>query len=74
MIDLIDLKHRYIDEKKNLKNIINNILKKGSFVLTEEVAEFEKNITKFTGTKYCLGLNSGTDALMMSLMVSGIKS
>ncbi len=73
MIDLIDLKLRYKEEKKDLKKIIDNILKKANFVLTEEVSEFEKSIAKYTNTKYCLGLNSGTDALMMSLMVSGIK-
>ena len=73
MIDLIDLKLRYKEEKKDLKVIIDNILKNAHFVLTEEVSEFEKSIAKYTNTKYCLGLNSGTDALMMSLMVSGIK-
>jgi Predicted pyridoxal phosphate-dependent enzyme apparently involved in regulation of cell wall biogenesis len=73
LIDLIDLKLRYKEEKKDLKVIIDNILKNAHFVLTEEVSEFEKSIAKYTNTKYCLGLNSGTDALMMSLMVSGIK-
>ena len=34
---------------------------------------FEKDITKFTKSKYCLGLNSGTDAIMMGLWAAGIK-
>ena len=48
------------------------VLSKGHLVLTEELNNFEKNVCKYTGSKYCLGLNSGTDALMMSLWALGI--
>ena len=73
MISLIDLKPRYKEEQKQLIKIIDNTLKKGNLVLTEEVDKFEEDIKKFTKSKYCVSLNSGTDALMMSLMACGIK-
>jgi len=72
-VDLIDLKHRYLDDHKHILKSINKLLKKGSLVLTEEVKSFEDNISSYTGMKYCLGLNSGTDALMLSLWALGIK-
>ena len=72
MIGIIDLKLRYL-EKKELNKIFNSVLKKGNLVLTDEVKEFENNICKFTKSKYCVGLNSGTDALMLSLMMNGVK-
>jgi len=71
-IEIIDLKKRFLDEKKDLLICINKVLKKGNLVLTSEVENFEKKICKYTGSKYCLGLNSGTDALMMSLWSNGI--
>ena len=71
-IEIIDLKKRFLDEKKDLLICINKVLKKGNLVLTSEVENFEKKICKYTGSKYCLGLNSGTDALMMSLCSKGI--
>ena len=71
-VDLIDLKLRYIDEKEELLKILDKTLKKGNLVLTSELNEFENNICKFSNHKYCLGLNSGTDALMMSLWSLGI--
>ena len=71
-IEIIDLKKRFLDEKKDLLICINKVLKKGNLVLTSEVENFEKKICKYTGLKYCLGLNSGTDALMMSLWSNGI--
>ena len=72
-IEVIDLKKRFQEEKHEMLKCINRVLKKGSFILTSEVQNFENSICKFTGTRYCLGLNSGTDALMMSLWSSGIK-
>ena len=72
-VDLIDIKYRYLDEHQMILKSINKLLKKGNLVLTQEVLSFEKNICDFTGMKYCLGLNSGTDALMMSLWALGIK-
>ena len=72
-IDFIDLKARYKEEKKDLIKIFDKVLKNGSLVLSKEVDNFEKNICKFTKSKYCLGLNSGTDGLMMALWSLGIK-
>ena len=72
-IEVIDLKKRFEDEKFELLSRIKKVLKKGNLVLTEELEDFEKSICKFTGSKFCLGLNSGTDALMMSLWSLGIR-
>ena len=72
-IDFIDLKQRYKDEKKDLLKIFDKVLKKGSLILTKEVENFENNICDYTKSKYCLGLNSGTDGLMMALWALGIK-
>ena len=72
-IELIDLKKRFQEEKIEIMKCVEKVLEKGSLVLTEEVNNFENAICKYTGAKYCLGLNSGTDALMMSLWASGIK-
>ncbi len=72
-IELIDLRKRFQEEKNEIMECIENVLEKGNLVLTEEVNNFERSITEYTGAKYCLGLNSGTDALMMSLWSCGIK-
>tara|TARA_S200000501_G_C20830196_1_gene746848 strand:+ start:481 stop:1584 length:1104 start_codon:yes stop_codon:yes gene_type:complete len=72
-VELIDLKQRFKNEEKTIMKIVHKVLSKGNLILTKEVQNFEKSICKYTNTKYCLGLNSGTDALMMSLWSSGIK-
>ena len=72
-IEIIDLKKRFQEERHEILKCINRVLKRGNFILTPEVQSFEQSVCKFTGSKYCLGVNSGTDALMMSLWSSGIS-
>ena len=66
-IDFIDLKQRYKEEKDDLLLIFDKVLRNGSLILTDEVKNFESNICKYTKAKFCVGLNSGTDGLMMAL-------
>ena len=72
-VPFIDLKKRYLDESKVLKLIINRILKSGNLIGSNDVSEFEKNISKFLNKKFCISMNSGTDALMLALHSLNIK-
>jgi dTDP-4-amino-4,6-dideoxygalactose transaminase len=44
----------------------------GDLILRNEVAEFEAKLAEFLGVKYAVGVNSGTDALIISLKTAGI--
>lgn len=48
------------------------VLRSGWYVLGSEVAGFEEEFAAYTGRKYCVGLNSGLDALIMSVRALGI--
>ena len=72
-VPFIDLKARFIEEKDELLSAVNKVLSQGSLVLTNELKEFEEDVQQYTKAKHCIGLNSGTDALMMGLWASGIK-
>ena len=54
-IEVIDLRKRFQEEKKEILNCIKSVLSKGNLVLTKEVQNFEEAICKFTGAKYCIG-------------------
>lgn len=71
-VSFIDLKYRYSVEKKELIKIFNKTIKSGNLVLSKEVFDFENKISKKLKVRYCLSLNSGTDALMMALWALGI--
>ena len=57
---------------KILKNI-QKVIKHGRFILGPEVLELENSLKKFVNSKYCLGVSSGTDALLISLLSLNIK-
>lgn len=62
------LLHKDEYEKKALE-----ILNSGWYILGKEVTTFEKEWADYIGTKYCVGLASGLDALWISFKILGIK-
>ena len=48
------------------------VLRSGWYVLGNEVEQFEKEFAVYSGREYCVGLNSGLDALIMSVRALGI--
>ena len=53
--------------QKKFSNLLKSFLVEGSFILGEHVSKFEKKFSKYIGTKYAVGVGSGTDALYLSL-------
>lgn len=49
-----------------------DVMSKGELIDRSHLKNFEDNLAKFVGTKYAVGLNSGYDALHMSLRAAGI--
>lgn len=48
------------------------ILRSGWYVLGNEVSSFEEEFATYVGTKYCVGLASGLDALWIAFRILGI--
>jgi len=51
---------------------ITGCLTRGDLIARQQLDDFEANFAKFVGTKQAIGLNSGTDALMISVKAAGI--
>jgi dTDP-4-amino-4,6-dideoxygalactose transaminase len=49
------------------------ILDRGWFILGRNVIDFEKEFAHYIGSKYCIGVASGLDALILSLKAFGFK-
>jgi len=45
----------------------DEVMRSGWYILGEQVADFEKEFAKYCGTKYCIGVASGLDAIVLSL-------
>ena len=71
-MQFIDLKsrHQLIGDKINAR--IQKVMEHGQFILGPEVHEVEEKLARYTGSKHCVTVSSGTDSLLISLMALGI--
>ena len=71
-VSFVNIPRHYQNLKEKILKTLDDVLSRGDLILRKDVEEFEKNIADFVGTKYAIGLNSGTDALFLPLKAAGI--
>lgn len=72
-MEFIDLKTQYAKLKSVVDERIHRVLEHGQFIMGPEVAELEQKLAARTGSGYCVGCASGTDALLIALMALGVS-
>lgn len=72
-MDFIDLKSQYRTYKNEIDTAISAVVERAGFIMGRENQELEQKLSAYTGTKYALGLASGTDALLLPLLAYGVK-
>ena len=60
------------EECEDLWDQLKQLVSEGNFTLGKPLEEFEANFAKLIGTKFAIGVNSGTDAIKLSLKALGI--
>ena len=72
-------KVKFVDPVRNyhmIKDEIDaayfSVMERGDYIDRQDLRQFEENLAKFVGTKYAVGVNSGYDALHLSLRAAGI--
>ncbi len=65
MIPFLDLKKVNHPYENAFQRKLENMLQNGWYILGEEVAAFEKNFAQYCGTKHCIGVANGLDALVL---------
>lgn len=68
-----DLSRQYEQYKDEIDSVLQAVLKKGSFILGENVSLFEKEFSSYCGCSYGIGVGSGTEALHLALLACGVK-
>jgi dTDP-4-amino-4,6-dideoxygalactose transaminase len=56
---------QYKNNRKEILGEIDRVLSAGDLILRGDTEKFEESLAKFVGTKYAIGVSSGTDALIM---------
>jgi dTDP-4-amino-4,6-dideoxygalactose transaminase len=72
MIPFLDLKAAYLELKNELDAAYQRVMNSGWYILGEEVESFEREYAEYCGTKHCIGVGNGLEALHLILRGYGI--
>jgi len=67
-----DLSVKNLNMRNELLASVEKVLSHGRFIFGPEQEKFEAEIARYCSRKYCVGVNSGTDALYLSLRALNI--
>ena len=67
-VPLIDVNSQHRPIKKELSDAIARVIETGYFILGPEVEALEEEIAEYSNTSHAIGVSSGTDALLVSMM------
>lgn len=71
-IPLLDLKAQFAAVKDQVMPAVEQVFTDQAFILGSHVARLEEELARYLGVKHALGVSSGTDALLLSLMALGV--
>jgi dTDP-4-amino-4,6-dideoxygalactose transaminase len=71
-VPLLDLPAQYATIRAEVRAAIDRVCESQRFILGAEVTALEEALATFCGVRCALGVSSGTDALLMSLMALGL--
>lgn len=71
-VPYVDLALQHKPIRDELLNAVAEVIDSGQFILSDEVAEFERQFASLCGVKEAVAVNSGTDALILVLNALGI--
>ncbi len=72
-IPFLDLVTPHLELEEELVSVFRSAVKTAGFIGGHMVEGFENDFARFCGTKYCIGVGSGTDALRFALIAAGIE-
>jgi dTDP-4-amino-4,6-dideoxygalactose transaminase len=73
-IPILDLKRQYRPIRSEVNKAVKDVMERQDFVLGKELADLEREVAGYCHTAYGVGVASGTDALVLSLMALGIRT
>ena len=71
-IPILDLTPEYAEAGPAIEAAVLRVLRSGQYVLGPETAAFEDELAAFVGTRFCVGVGSGTEALVLALRAAGV--
>jgi UDP-2-acetamido-2-deoxy-ribo-hexuluronate aminotransferase len=68
-----DLKSQYAALREQIHDRMQRVLDHGPYIMGPEVNEMQTRLAAFVGTRHCISVASGTEALLVAMMALGLK-
>ena len=69
----LDLRAQYASIREEIQAAVNAVLDSQIFILGPQVQALEQELSTFCGTRFAIGVASGTDALLLALYAYGVR-
>src|SRR5512139_1880795 len=73
-VPFFDLVPQFASLQHEIRLALDEVFETQQFIMGPQVEALEKTIAQFCGSRYAIGVASGSDALLLSLMACGIGS
>lgn len=73
-VGFVNPQKQYQDHKQEFLSLVDDVFSRGDLIMRKDLEVFEKQIADFVDVKYAIGVNSGTDALSLSMEAAGLKT
>ena len=72
-VPFFDYSRLWLDNRKELISIIDNVSSSGGFIMQKAVSDFEQELAKYSGCNYAVGVGNATDAMEIFLEAIGLN-
>ena len=69
-----DYRAEYEAEREEILAAVDQVMRSGRLILGESVRSLERELGAYCGVRHGVGVNSGTDALMLGLRALGVRA
>jgi dTDP-4-amino-4,6-dideoxygalactose transaminase len=72
-IPFFDYPRLFLDDREEILSTVEEVGRRGAFIMQKDLAEFEANLSSFTGAKHAVGVANATDGLELAWLAVGLN-
>jgi dTDP-4-amino-4,6-dideoxygalactose transaminase len=72
-VPFFDYSRLFLDNKAEMQAVLEDVGKRGAYIMQRDLVEFENGLAKYTGSKFAIGVGNATDGLELCWLAIGLK-
>ena len=72
-VPFFDYPRLFLDNKEEIQAVLEDVGKRGAYIMQRDLIEFENKLAQYTGSKFAVGVGNATDGLELCWLAIGLK-